>query len=171
MSEINPACCGEKGCGMAEKCGSETPLTMSMFATQADYWKAEADKQKHMVAHWEDLAAKYKTERDEARAECERLRSRMLGYEQEADRLTRAMLAAESREREAFKRAAKALRDQVMRVAEHIKQNADALKKYEWEGNEARCRELCASYLVDIVETQVMTDKLNALADERRNDG
>lgn len=34
----------------------------------------EFDKHRLSAAHWEDLAAKYKTERDEARAECERLK-------------------------------------------------------------------------------------------------
>lgn len=74
-TEINPACCGEKGCGMAEKCA---PSVCEHGQLARQCWvcelEAECDKQKQLAAHWLNMAAMHKAERDEARAECERLR-------------------------------------------------------------------------------------------------
>jgi hypothetical protein len=45
-------------------------------------------------------------------------------------------------------------------IADHIQENADALKKYEWEGNEARCRELCSMYIRELAHTIQMDEML-----------
>lgn len=75
MTEINPACCGEKGCGMAEKCA---PSVCEHGQLARQCWvcelEAECDKQKQLAAHWQNMAAMHKLERNEARAECEAMK-------------------------------------------------------------------------------------------------
>lgn len=75
--------------------------------------QSEADKQKQLAAHWENLTAQYKTERDEARSECERLRSDIARHVEIASRETEARIAAEAREREAYERAAKVCEEEI----------------------------------------------------------
>lgn len=47
--------------------------------------------------------------------------------------------------------------------AAHIKENAEALRKFDWQGNEARCRELCAMYLDETAHIMDLDDKLRAI--------
>ena len=53
-----------------------------------------------------------------------------------------------------------AVKRHVRATAAHIKENADALKQFDWERNEARCRDLCAMYLEEIALTMDMNDRL-----------
>jgi hypothetical protein len=57
-----------------------------------------------------------------------------------------------------------AVKRHVRAAAAHIKENADALKAFDWEHNEARCRELCAMYLEEIALTMDMGDRLAELS-------
>lgn len=127
---------------------SETPLSMSMFATQADYWKADADKQRHIAANAENMAAMYKAERDEARAECERLRQQCQAEIASRSEAAARTIAAETREREAYERAAK--------VCEKVAAEPSSL--WEEPGCWSHAASNCAIHC-------------RALADERRSDG
>jgi hypothetical protein len=66
-------------------------------------------------------------------------------------------MAQEDALREAVKRHVRA-------TAAEIKENAEALKQYDWEKNEARCRELCAMYLEEIALSMDMGDRIAELS-------
>jgi uncharacterized protein YpiB (UPF0302 family) len=82
----------------------------------------------------------------------------------ERDDLRSANAALELANRELIGLLEKKIRDgmaeRFIAIADHIQENADALKKYEWEGNEARCRELCSMYIRELAHTIQMDEML-----------
>lgn len=53
----------------------------------------------------------------------------------------------------------------------HIQQNADGLRRFTGQENEARCRELCAMYLREFIQSWRFQQQLDALPKVRADDG
>lgn len=123
-TEINPACCREEECGMAGKCGtSETPhiryvdiyehamaLDKALAESRAECERLNKELQAASIDYRGCMLdrAEYLRRMREAEAECERLRKAYEIVVQDCRNLTEKVIPnIESREREAYERAAK----------------------------------------------------------------
>jgi hypothetical protein len=100
--------------------------------------------------------ARVRQELEDAKHDISRLMRNLTASDEACERAEQAREAAE-------KGILNGMAERFIAIADHIASNAEALHKFDWEGNEARCRELCSMYIRELATEIHMTKRLQAL--------